>query len=208
MAKKTSGRAGGKAKKTAAPKKQRERKPPKTAEQLSDEQRQALLFSYKRKIKPLLVTEKNAKAAVTQTYEMAKKEGIPKIELKIAMALESEEGEEKISSEFERFARVARWMGVKIGTQLDMFAGKQTQAEQHYADGKRAALDDLPAKPPSHLGQAAAEHWLSGHAEGRKALNTERAEGFKPLGEHVADLAEKAGIAASLNLNEGTPAVN
>ena len=160
-----------------------------TAEQLSDQQRQTLMFSYKRKLKPLLAAEKEAKTDVSQTFEQAKKEGIPKKEILLAIQLESDEGIEKMKAEVERTHRIARWLGV--GKQLDLFgaAEKQVSAERNFEDGRIAALNDLPAKPPGHLSQQAADTWLQGHAAGRTSLNTERASsGFKPLSEVVSDL--------------------
>lgn len=161
--------------------------PKPTVEQLSDQQRQALLFSHARKLKPLLAVETEAKAAVTKAFELAKKEGVLKKEIKLKLSLETEEGIDAAKAELERTNRVARWMGV--GKQLELFGGKETVAERHYEDGRRAALDDRPASPPAHLAQKDADVWLSGHAAGRTSLNTERAStGFKPLSEVVSDL--------------------
>ena len=166
-------------------------KPKPTVKQLSDQQRQALLFQHKRKLAPLLSAESAAKAAVTKAYELAKKEGIPKSEILLALRLESEAGIEKVKAEVERTSRIARWLGV--GKQLDLFgsAEKQIAAERHYEDGRRAALNDEPPKPPGHLGVKDADTWLSGHAAGRKTLNTERAQGFQKLGDVAAGLAPK-----------------
>ena len=175
---------GGKAKPDA---KQRKKKDKPTIEQLSDQQRQALMFSHKRKLVPLLEAEKLAKGAVTKAWEAAKKEGIPKKDIQLAIRLESEEGIETVKLDVERTNRVARWLGV--AKQLDMFGEKETVAQRHYEDGRRAALNDLPAKPPAHLAGKDAQTWLEGHAAGRTALNTERASGgFKPLGEVVSAL--------------------
>jgi len=172
-------------------KQERAKKPKPTAEQLSDQQRQALLFARKRKLKPLLEDEKQAKAAVTKQYELAKKEGIPKKDLKLAIALESEDGIEAAKLDIERTNRIARWMGV--GKQLELFSGKEIAAERHYEDGRRAALDDQPARAPMHLAQKDAQHWLEGHATGRTALNAMRATQFKAL----AGVAVPVGEAAS-----------
>lgn len=161
-----------------------------TPEVLSDQQRQALLFSHKRKLVPLLNVEKNAKAAVNTAYEIAKKEGLPKRDLKLAISLESEEGIEAAKNDIERTHRIARWMG--CGKQLDFFGDKETIKQRHYEDGRRAALNDEPARPPSHLGQADAQTWLEGHASGRTQLNAARAEGFRPLGAPLEDLMHKA----------------
>lgn len=188
-------------KKEPKAKKQKAAKPKPTIEQLSDQQRQALLFSHARKLKPLLAVETEAKSAVTKAFELAKGEGVTKKEIKLKLALETEEGIEAAKAELERTNRVARWMGV--GKQLELFGGKETVAERHYEDGRRAALDDQPARPPSHLSQKDAEIWLSGHAAGRTSLNTERAStGFKPLG----DIANKIVPAPEPN-GDATPPI-
>lgn len=153
-----------------------------TAEQQSDQQRQALLFSHKRKIVPLLEAEKAAKAAVQKAYEFAKAEGVPKKEIKLLIQLGSEEGIEAIKNEVERTHRIARWLG--IGKQLDLFGEKETLSQRHFEDGRRAALNDQPAKPPLHLVSKDQQTWLEGHAAGRQTLNTQRIQtGFKTLGE-------------------------
>jgi hypothetical protein len=181
-----------------------------TPEALSDQQRQALLFSHKRKIVPLLEAEKNAKAAVAKAYEVAKKEGIPKKDIKLAIQLESDEGIEAVKNDVERTHRIARWLG--IGKQLDLFGEKETTAQRHYEDGRRAALNDQPASPPAHLATKDANTWLEGHAGGRQTLNAERInqmqpEGFRPIGEAIREMADEAKtLAAGLGTEPPTHA--
>lgn len=176
MAKTKQGKPKPQAKKPSA--KPTDKAPRKTAEQLSDDQRMALLFSHKRKLVPLLAAEASAKAAVTKAFEFAKKEGIPKKEIKLAIALETDEGKQAARNDYEAQRRIARWMGVRLGASKDMFA------EQYFDDGKRAALDDQARKPPKHLAVKDADKWMAGYDEGRQALNVSRATGgFKTLGE-------------------------
>lgn len=176
-----------------------------TAEQLSDQQRQALLFAHKRKIVPLLEAEKNAKTAVTQAFELAKKEGIPKKDIKLAIQLETEEGIEAAKNDLERTNRIARWLGV--GKQLEMFGDKETVRQRHYEDGRRAALNDQPASPPGHLAQHDAQVWLEGHSAGRNTLNETRVrDGFRSLGDAAAGLADQAAAAAGLGTEPATHA--
>lgn len=162
------------------------RKP--TAEELSDQQRQTLLFQHRRKVKPLLAAKKFADSALQKAYELAKKEGITRQEIELAIKLETDEGTEAVKSKVEQMMRVARWIGSKIGSQLDLFPAG-TKAEQAYDDGKRAALDDQACRPPEHLSQASAQQWITGHGAGRAQLNELRAQGFRPLGDVVSDLA-------------------
>lgn len=163
-----------------------------TAEQLSDNQRQELLFAHRRKLKPLLATEKMAKSAVQKAYELAKKEGITKKELELAIKLETDDGADKVKMQMEQMLRVARWIGSKIGSQLNLFP-EQSKNEEAYDAGKRDALDDKQAKPPQHYSQVASQSYLEGHASGRTQINTSRAEGFKPLGAVAAALVPPVG---------------
>lgn len=168
---------GAKAKKAAAPKP--------SAEKLNDQELQALLLQHVRKITPLITAANNAKAAVTKAYELAKKEGVTKKEIDLALKLRTDEGREKVAAEIARDVRVARWVGADLGTQFDMFA-PQTKADKDFEAGKLAALSDEPRKPPKHLSNAASERWMKGHAEGSEFLNEQRLSGFKPIADVVA----------------------
>lgn len=173
---------------SAKPKTKKADKPRKmTAAELSDTERQRLLLHHRNKLKPLLVAEATAKKAVTERYELAKKEGVSKKELQIAMLLLNEEGVEKVRLEMQRFLDVDRWVGAELGEQLELFAKKST-AEKHFEDGKRAALSDEKASPPAHLPQKDAQRWLAGHAEGQQTLNVSRLQVMKPLGEVVSTI--------------------
>jgi len=199
MAKKSVKSARRKPDKKSVSKKMDGRQKP-SAEALSDQQRQALLFSHARKIKPLLAAKKDAVDAVNQAYELAKKEGITRKEIDLKLQLETGEGIEKAKAEAERLQRVVRWMGV--GKQMEMFGESETMAQRHFEDGRRAALDDHPAKPPAHLSTRDADTWLEGHAAGRTTLNTERVlkmtapNGQMSLGEAAAGVIDKIGGAA------------
>lgn len=194
MAKRGSGKKA--AAKTAAKPERKKRgqkaqKP--TPEALSDQQRQALLFNHRRKLTPLLEAESQAKAAVKKAYELAKKEGIPKQDLKLAMQLETDEGIEAAKNDLERTNRIARWLGV--AKQLDLFGDKETQVQRHFEDGRRAALNDQPARPPGHLGTKDAGTWLEGHSAGRTSLNESRIRDMAPLGDTVGKVVGRIGKA-------------
>ena len=146
--------------------------PKPSAAQMSDQDRQALLFSHAKKLKPLLAAKKEAADAVTQAFELAKSEGVTRKEIELKIAFESGEGIDKVKAEVERIQRIARWSGV--GRQLEMFTDNETVRQRHFEDGRRAALDDQPAKPPGHLAQKDAQTWSEGHAAGRNTLNAQR----------------------------------
>jgi hypothetical protein len=160
------------------PKKDSDDVPAPKLEEVSEDQRLAEFFAYKKRLIPLLEALKDARDDVKELYAEAKQQGIWKKELELAIALDTPEGEEKAKSDFERTLRIAKWMGVPIGSQVDMFDEPKGDAK-HFEAGKRAALADEPARSPPGLGQSDAQHWLEGHSAGRIALNEVRARQFR-----------------------------
>src|SRR5581483_2375326 len=113
MAKRT-GKAGGAKKPPKAKKKtDKPRKP--TAAELSDTERQRLLLAHLRKLSPLLIAEATAKDNVRKAYELAKKEGVTKKELELALLLKTDEGAEKVKKQMQTILDVDRWMGSEVG---------------------------------------------------------------------------------------------
>src|SRR5260370_24811075 len=100
-----------KAKRKDAARKASTKKPKPTAEQLSDQEQQALFFAHKRKIKPLIAAAEAAKTALNKAYDLAKSEGVAKKELEIALQLETEEGEGGIRAAHEPPVRITRPLG-------------------------------------------------------------------------------------------------
>lgn len=154
-----------------------------STEQLNDDQLLVLFFQHKRKVKELEATLRVAKDALAQGYKLAAAEGISKKELKLAIELETDEGKAKLEAERGRQERVARWMGEPLGTQRDLVGDVQFDA------GKRAAMNDEPARPPSQLAQRDHQRWLEGHAAGVQIMNAQRASGFKKLGDQPVTAA-------------------
>lgn len=170
-----------------------------SAAELSDQERQALLLSHVAKVERAMVPFDEAKGELDAAFELAKKEGVTKKQIKFAIKLKDEENLERVKAERANEDFVARTLNIPIGSQLDMF-GKQSPKDKAFAEGRIAGMSDQQAKPPKQLPTNLHNSWLSGHAEGVKAISVQRAEnGFKPLGESVKDLAEKAGIAAGFN---------
>jgi hypothetical protein len=169
-----------------------------TPEQLSDQQRQKALIRHMNNIAPLTARRKEAASAEKKGYELAEADGITKLDLAIAYEMASgDEGIAKVNDTMERVQRVARWL--RLSDQLDLFGEPETREQRHYEDGRLAALNDRPASPPGHLSHRDAQTWLGGHAAGRLTLNTERAQGFLPLSDAAREVAERAGVAASLD---------
>jgi hypothetical protein len=176
-----------------------------TAEAIADAKREDLFFHHLKKIKPLLVTEAAAKGAVTKAYETAKKEGITKKEIQLAIAYESEEGEQKVAADIERMVRIARWVGTDLGEQMEMFGGKA--ADPIFDDGKHAALRGEKCKAPAHHGQKAAQRWNDGWHAGNTARNAAIQEGMGDLGTAAKAVVENAAAAAGMH-QDAPPALH
>ena len=130
--KKVAARKSGRQKVTKAPKPVKS-----TPEQLSDQQRQAALIRHMGKIAPLTERRKEAVSAEKQAYDLAEADGITKGELLTAFELEKgKDGITKVRDLVESIRRVARWLG--HSDQLEMFGDKETIAQRHYEDGRRA----------------------------------------------------------------------
>lgn len=172
----------------------------KTAEQLSDEDRQRLLLNHKRRIKPLLAIEKQAKDDVSAAYEKARKEGVTKKDIELAIKLETEEGRVAVTTALQRMLDIDRWTGKAVGTQLELFA-KEKPAERIFEEGRRAALEEQPRVPPSHYNDRDQRTWIEGHAQGVHQMNRARQAaldgmaadgGAKPIGEVVNRIVTNA----------------
>jgi phosphopantetheinyl transferase (holo-ACP synthase) len=192
---------GAKPKNTAKAKTPPAARPKLTAEQLSDRERERLAHNHKQKLKPLLAAEKLAKAAVAKAKELAKKEGVPWKDIELLLKLETEEGAEKVRLDMERLLRLDRWAGAEIGVQLEL-TFKPKPAEKAYDDGRRAALVGDPRRPPLHLSDSDAKHWIAGHENGSEQQNKANAQHFKPLGDAASNVT-KIGDAAPTHKETG-----
>jgi hypothetical protein len=160
---------------------------------LRDDERQALHFRHVREFEAAQAIKKAADNDFKSVKDRIKDEGGSIGAIELTLKLRTEEGQEAFKAMMAEQAEVAKWNGV--GVQIELF-GKD--ADPIYEDGKRAAMNDEPAKPPGHLAQKAQQRWLSGHADGRVALNATRAENFhRPdpasIGEVAADLVSRLG---------------
>lgn len=183
------------------PRKARAPKP--TAEALSDQERQKQAFALSRELAVADAEKKEAADNRKSVTDKIKATGFTVKQIELLNELKTGEGQETFKIFAAQTAEVVRWSGV--GVQLGLFGDpRESKADKLFEDGKRAAFDDQPARPPDQLSQKDAQRWLAGHAEGRTLLNSDRASGFKPMSDVVANLAEKAGIAGALGTEPPT----
>lgn len=66
--------------------------------------------------------------------------------------------------------KMARWSGVPMGFQVDLFADRQPAEEKWANDGRTAGMAGEPAQPPAHLPPSGHQIWLSAFYEGQAIL--------------------------------------
>lgn len=166
-----------------------ERPEARTIEDLSEQERQALFFDHLRKAEPLFEAKKAAAQAIKTAKAIAEEEGVSWKDIELALKAKTPEGEAKLRAEVERQQRVARWMGVSIGTQADMFDDEANgdRAARARAEGQRAGMAGQPCKPPDHYapGSDAYTAWCDGHADGNEALGRATFKRAAPVDPHV-----------------------
>jgi hypothetical protein len=139
-----------------------------TLEGLDDEQQQALFFQHRQKVEVTLAAKKKADAEFKNACKAAKADlGDGAVDdIKLSIDLDTEAGQARAKGKIESMHRVARWMGVKLGAQVDMFS-----ADDAFEAGKRASMNDEPPKPPTHYAPSSPEYarWLDGYSAGTQA---------------------------------------
>lgn len=165
-------------------------------EPLTDEQQQGLFEHHKGKYEKALASKKAADAALKNICKTAKGEGVSVADIKLAIDLEEDGGEERLREKIERQHRIARWLGLPVGSQPSFFddEDRTPSVEKAEAEGKRAGMKGESCNPPGHLGMAQAQYWTAGWHAGQKVL-ADRI-GQKHDQERAEDAAEFDGAAA------------
>ena len=139
----------------------------------TDEQLQALHFQHVAKYEKAVETKRRADVALKNVAEAAKKDLGPRAvaEIKLAIQLKTPEGEVRVRDTLASQLRVARWAGLPVGSQADLFPEDRTPAvDRARADGKRAGLAGEHPKTPHHPSTPQAQAWLEGWHEGQAVL--------------------------------------
>lgn len=142
-------------------------------EPLTDDELHALTLQHKKKYEAALAAKKRTAAELLGVTKLIKAElgdtGLK--DIKDLIAADSEDDyEEKFQAELERKARLARWAGLSVGAQADLFdfgAVKPGVAERAFEDGKRAGLAGEVCKPPLDGGGEGHNEYVRGWHEGQ-----------------------------------------
>lgn len=157
---------------------------PKTAENISDDQLQALFFQGKRDYERALAAKKKSDADFKNCCKRIRaeigKRGVD--EIKLAIMLGDENGEIEAKADIESTLRVMRWLGIPVGTQGDLFPDNDPTpiTDRAFAEGRRHALAGDRRANPHHHTTEAARSYEAGYDEGQAQKVK---GGIKPLGD-------------------------
>lgn len=155
-------------------------------ENFSEEDLQKLFFQGKKDYEKNLAAKKKTDADFKNCCKRIKaelgKRGVA--EIKLAIMLADETGEEEAKADIESTIRVMRWMGVPIGTQADLFPDidPASAADRAFAEGKRQGLSGEPQNNPHHHTTQAHGAHNDGWVHGQHMLAS---EGFKAPAENT-----------------------
>lgn len=158
---------------------------------LTDEQMQALHLNnhvpaYERALK----AKKDADAAFKNVCKTIKAEGGSIDDVKRTIELRTPEGEAKLKVQIEQMLRVARWAGLPLGTQSDLFGPDRRPVEERaFEDGKRAGLAGKDCKTEHAPGTEAYDKWIEGWHAGQAVL----AAGFGKKADDVPEVLRVEG---------------
>jgi hypothetical protein len=135
---------------------------------LTDEERRALFLHHKKHYEAADAIVDKAKAERTAVANLAKsdlgKGALGEIKSMIALS-----DEKTLKAMLERTLRLARWVGMPVGHQMQMFDVMPVDDKAH-EDGKTDGMRGEACNPPHHLPPTAHQRWISGWHEGQALL--------------------------------------
>lgn len=152
---------------------------------LTDDERRALTLHHKRLYEVADHRVEQAKAERTAVADLAKAD-LGKGALADIKDMILANNTKKMKAVVERVQRLARWAGLAIGSQPQLF---EANATDHFEDGKTAGMEGLACEPPKTLAVDASQKWISGWRAGQSVL----ASAFKkkrPVDGSAADPAQ------------------
>lgn len=103
--------------------------------------------------------------------------------------------DKKIKAKLDREMRIARWAGIPIGFQVDMFTDRRPAEEKWAEEGRTAGMAGERCEPPAHLSPSASqiwiEHWHGGQAVLMSAFSKKKAPAAEPPDELFAEKSAK-----------------
>lgn len=155
-------------------------KPAKNAPRVSnDDHDRALFLQALPKIAKLTADKDAAVAALRNAYKQAKADGFAKGDFDEAFKMQGHEGEKVKKAAISRSLRIARWLGMDLGAQLDMFEqdARVPAVDRSYEEGKSQAMQGLSLKCDYAHETEQYRTFAKGWHDGQEILS----KGFKKL---------------------------
>ena len=155
-------------------------KPAKNAPRVSnDDHDRALFLQALPKIAGLKAALNTANANLRNAYKQAKADGFAKGDFEEAFLMQGAEGEKVKKSAITRSLRIARWLGMDLGAQLDMFEqdARVPAVDRSYEEGKSQAMQGLSLKCDYAQETEQYRTFAKGWHDGQEILS----KGFKKL---------------------------
>lgn len=134
--------------------------------QLTDDEKRALTLHHKKAYEAADALVEKAKADRTAIADLAKSD-LGKGALADIKDMILADNPKKMKSVLERAQRLARWAGLKVGTQPQLFEAAQVD---HFEEGKTAGMSGATCEPPKNLAHDAAQKWIGGWHDGQTIL--------------------------------------
>jgi hypothetical protein len=169
----------------------RRRRPRVAAVKSNDDQDRALFLQALPKIGQLRAALNTANANLRNAYKQAKADGFAKKDFDEAFLMQGAEGEKVKKATISRSLRIARWLGMDLGAQLDMFEqdARVPAIDRAYEEGKSQAMQGISLKCDYAQETEQYRTFAAGWHHGQEILS----KGFKKLHPEVA-ADEKAKI--------------
>lgn len=132
---------------------------------LTDDEKRALTLHHKRAYEAADALCEKAKADRTAVGDLAKSD-LGKGALADIKDLILASSDKKMKAVVERAMRLARYAGLAIGSQTNLFEPVVDHADQ----GKVAGMEGQTCEPPKSLAQDAAQKWIAGWHDGQTVL--------------------------------------
>jgi hypothetical protein len=133
---------------------------------LTDEEKRALTLHHKKAYEAADSLVEKAKADRTAISDLAKSD-LGKGALADIKDMILADNPKKMKSVLERAQRLARWAGLKVGSQPQLF---EAATIDHGEEGKTAGMSGVTCEPPKNLAHDASQKWVMGWHEGQTIL--------------------------------------
>lgn len=135
--------------------------------ELTDDEKRALTLHHKRAYEAADALVEKAKADRTAIADLAKSD-LGKGALADIKDMILSDNPKKMRAVLDRAHRLARWAGLKVGTQAALF--ETSTKVDHTEDGKTAGMSGATCEPPKNMAHDAAQLWIAGWHEGQTVL--------------------------------------